>query len=42
MSDFANDADFEAPTPADLLTEAGLSGRAISEILRDRAGAEQE
>ena len=40
MFDFAHDADVETPTPSDLLTEAGLSVRAIDEVLRASAGAE--
>lgn len=39
MFDFANDAELETPAPSDLLAEAGLSGRAIDEVLRGR-GAE--
>ena len=40
MFDFVHDADVETPTPSDLLTEAGLSVRAIDEVLRDGGGAE--
>lgn len=42
MHEFHHDADDgnEAHSPAELLTEAGLDRRAITEVLRGRGGAE--
>ncbi|MDE0175588.1 MAG: hypothetical protein OYH76_10215 [Defluviicoccus sp.] len=42
MHQFEHDADdgHDVPSSGDLLAEAGLSVRAIGEVLRDRGGAE--
>ena len=40
MFDFHHDPDAETPTPSDLLAEAGLDRRTISEVLRGGGDAE--
>lgn len=42
MHEFHHDADdgHDVPSSSDLLAEAGLDRRAITEVLRGRAGAE--